>query len=101
MYSVRTYNTIQQAVSGLLANFIAGMVMHCVSNKLFMVIGAVTYVRHLRCTDQRLVSADIPLLVLSVVGGDFQFTITNCSDIVFAVGAARKSLQYCDDSQLG
>jgi MFS family permease len=73
---------LPQAVCGLLVNFIAAMIMHRVSNKLLMIIGAVAYV-----ASDTLISAmpagsswwalTFPSLVLSVLGADFEFTITN------------------------
>jgi MFS family permease len=73
---------LPQAITGLLVNFIAGMIMHRVSNKLLMIIGAVAYV-----VSDALISAmpagsswwalTFPSLVLSVLGADFQFTVTN------------------------
>lgn len=73
---------LPQAVGGLIVNFIAAMVMHRVSNKLLMIIGAVAY-----AISFALISAmpagsswwalTFPSLVLSVIGADFQFTVTN------------------------
>ena len=67
---------------GLLVNFVAALIMHRVSNKLLMLIGAVAFV----ACDILLSVADkhstywaftFPALILSVVGADFEFTVTN------------------------
>ena len=73
---------LPQAIGGLLVNLIAAMVMHRVSNKLLMIIGAVAY-----AISDSLISAmpaksswwafTFPSLCLSVVGADFEFTVTN------------------------
>ncbi len=73
---------LPQAVGGLIVNFTAAMVMHKVSNKTLMAIGAIAYA----ISDGLLssIKPDIswwaltfPALVLSVVGADFEFTVTN------------------------
>jgi MFS family permease len=73
---------LPQAVGGLIVNLIAAMVMHRVSNKLLMIVGAVAY-----AISDSLLSAmpassswwafTFPALVFSVIGADFEFTITN------------------------
>ena len=73
---------VPMMVGGLLINFVAAMIMHRVSNKLLMIIGAVSLV----ITDVLFSIANknssywafaFPALVLSVVGADFEFTVTN------------------------
>ena len=75
---------LPMAIVGLLVNVVAGFIMHRVSNKLLMAIGALAY-----CGCFAIMSAMplnglywafvFPALCLSVVGGDFQFTVTNVS----------------------
>ena len=73
---------VPMMVGGLSINFIAALIMHRVSNKLLMIIGAVSLV----ICDILFSVADkhssywafaFPALVLSVVGADFEFTVTN------------------------
>lgn len=73
---------LPQAVGGLTVNFIAAMVMHRVSNKALMIIGAVAYVISSALLSAMPASASwwaftFPAVVLSVVGADFEFTVTN------------------------
>ena len=73
---------LPMAIVGILVNVVAGFIMHIVSNKLLMSIGALAY-----CGCFALLSAmpanglywafAFPALCLSVVGADFQFTVTN------------------------
>jgi MFS family permease len=73
---------LPQAIGGLLVNFTAALIMHRVSNKLLMMVGAVSF-----AISDTLISAmpagsswwalTFPSLVLSVIGADFEFTITN------------------------
>jgi MFS family permease len=73
---------LPQVVGGLIVNIVAALVMHRVSNKLLMIIGAVAY-----AISSALISAmpagsswwafTFPSLLLSVIGADFEFTVTN------------------------
>lgn len=73
---------VPMAISGILVNVIAGFIMHIISNKLLMSVGALAY-----CGCFALLSAmpkdglywafAFPAICLSVVGADFQFTVTN------------------------
>ena len=71
-------------VSGVIANIVAGAVLHKVSNKLLVGIGAASYfVACLLVAVQR--SEDsywafaFPCLCLIVIGADFQFNVVNVS----------------------
>jgi len=73
---------LPMAIVGIIVNIIAGFIMHKVSNKLLMSIGALAF-----CGCFALLSAMpednlywafiFPALCLSVIGADFQFTVTN------------------------
>jgi MFS family permease len=70
------------AIGGIVVNIVAGMIMHRVSNKLMMIVGALGL-----AIASALLSAmsehdsywafTFPALILSVVGADFEFTVTN------------------------
>jgi nitrate/nitrite transporter NarK len=69
-------------VVGLLINIIAAMIMHKVSNKLLMIIGAVALVisdvlYSVQSKHSSYWAFAFPALVLSVIGADFEFTVTN------------------------
>ena len=73
---------LPQAIGGVCINVVAALIMHKVSNKILMIIGAVAY-----AISSALLSATqpniswwaltFPALLLSVVGADFEFTVTN------------------------
>lgn len=73
---------LPQVISGILINIIAGLLMHRVSNTLLISIGAVCYALAftLLCVmkeDSSYWAFIFPALCLSVVGADFEFTVTN------------------------
>ncbi len=78
---------LPQAIVGLLVNAIAGLIMHRVSNRLLMAVGALAYAvcfALFTAFDPDTANAYwkycFPALCLSVVGADFEFTVTNvCS----------------------
>jgi len=70
------------AIAGLAVNIIAAVILHCVSNKLLMGIGAVAYtlsflLEALNKTEYSYWPMIFPALCLGVVGADFQFNVTN------------------------
>lgn len=75
---------LPMAIVGILVNVVAGFIMHVVSNKLLMTIGALSF-----CGCFALLSAMpsdgfywayiFPALCLAVIGADFQFTVVNVS----------------------
>ncbi|PSN70673.1 major facilitator superfamily MFS-1 [Corynespora cassiicola Philippines] len=73
---------LPMAIVGLLANVIAALLLHRVSNKLLMGIGAVAYVvSFVLAAVQRHGDSywafSFPALCLCVVGADFQFNVSN------------------------
>lgn len=69
-------------IGGIIINIIAAMIMHRVSNKLLMIIGAVALTASstlLSATSESIPywALTFPALALSVVGADFQFTVVN------------------------
>lgn len=73
---------LPMAVVGLLANVVAALLLHRVSNKLLMGIGAVAYVvSFVLAAVQRHGDSywafSFPALCLCVVGADFQFNVSN------------------------
>ncbi|ERF75249.1 hypothetical protein EPUS_00041 [Endocarpon pusillum Z07020] len=73
---------LPQVIGGILVNIIAGLLMHYISNKILISVGAVCYV--LAFTLLSVMQEDssywafiFPALCLSVVGADFEFTVTN------------------------
>lgn len=73
---------LPQVIGGILVNIIAGLLMHHISNKILISVGAVCYV--LAFTLLSVMQEDssywafiFPALCLSVVGADFEFTVTN------------------------
>jgi hypothetical protein len=69
-------------MGGLVINAIAGLLMHRISNKLLVSIGAMCYVLafallSLMQEDSSYWAFIFPALCLSVVGADFEFTVTN------------------------
>ncbi|KAF9876104.1 aminotriazole resistance [Colletotrichum karsti] len=85
---------LPMAVSGILANIFAGMVLHAISNRLLVGIGAASYtVAFLLVAVQR--SGDsywaftFPALVIAVIGADFEFNVAN----MYVVSSLPKSQQ--------
>jgi hypothetical protein len=75
---------LPMVVIGLLANLVAALILHRVSNKLMMGIGAIAYVvSFVLAAVQRHGDSywafSFPALCLCVVGADFQFNVANVS----------------------
>ena len=73
---------LPQVINGVLINIIAGLVMHRISNKFIISIGAVCYViafalLSIMHEDSSYWAFIFPALCLSVIGADFEFTVTN------------------------
>ena len=73
---------LPQVIGGILINIIAGLLMHRISNKLLIALGAVCYVFAFTLLgvmqeDSSYWTFIFPALCLSVVGADFEFTVTN------------------------
>jgi predicted MFS family arabinose efflux permease len=73
---------LPQVIGGVLINIIAGLLMHRVSNKLLISMGVICYIVAFTLLsvmqEQTSYWAFIfPALCLSVVGADFEFTVTN------------------------
>lgn len=73
---------LPQAICGVLISIVAGLLMHCVSNKLLITMGAICYVSAFTLLsvmheDSSYWAFIFPALCLSVVGADFDFTVTN------------------------
>ena len=73
---------LPQVIGGVMINIIAGLLMHRVSNKLLVSIGAVFYVSAFTLLsvmqeDSSYWAFVFPALCLSVVGADLEFTVTN------------------------
>lgn len=73
---------LPQVIGGIFINIIAGLLMHRISNKLLISAGAICYVSAFTLlTVMREKSSYwafiFPALCLSVVGADFEFTVTN------------------------
>lgn len=73
---------IPMMVGGLVTNLVAAMIMHKVSNKLLMIVGAVALVicdilYSVQEKHSSYWAFAFPALVLSVIGADFEFTVTN------------------------
>jgi hypothetical protein len=77
---------LPMVVCGLAANAVAALVLHKVSNKLLMGLGAVAYlVAFILAAAQRKGDSywafSFPALCLCVVGADFQFNVANASRV--------------------
>jgi hypothetical protein len=75
---------LPMVVVGLLANLVAALILHRVSNKLMMGIGAIAYVvSFVLVAVQRYGDSywafSFPALCLCVIGADFQFNVANVS----------------------
>lgn len=73
---------IPMMVVGLFINIVAAMIMHRVSNKLLMIIGAVSLVIcdilfSVANKHSSYWAFAFPALCMSVIGADFEFTVTN------------------------
>jgi nitrate/nitrite transporter NarK len=70
------------AIGGIAVNIIAALILHKVSNKLLMGIGAISYtisflLYSLNKTKYSYWAMVFPALLLAVIGADFQFNVTN------------------------
>ena len=91
MQNVLNYSTIQvathfipQAIAGIIVNIIAGAVLHRVSNRLLVGIGALSYLGCMLLLATMEVGSSywafiFPALILSVIGADLQFNVANVS----------------------
>lgn len=75
---------LPMVVVGLMANLVAALVQHKVSNKLLVGIGAISYVASfVLAASQRYGDSywafTFPALCLCVIGADFQFIVANVS----------------------
>lgn len=75
---------LPMAIAGLAVNVVAAFILHSVSNKLLMGIGALAYtvafmLYALNKTSYSYWAMVFPALCLSVVGADFQFNVANVS----------------------
>lgn len=73
---------LPMVVCGLLANLVAALIQHKVSNKLIMGIGALAYVASfvlaaVQRTGDSYSAFSFPALCLCVVGADLQFIVSN------------------------
>ena len=83
-------------MGGLVINTIAGILMHRISNKLLVSIGALCYVSAFALLsvmqeDSSYWAFIFPALCLSVVGADFEFTVTNMY-VMSSLPVAQKSV---------
>jgi hypothetical protein len=83
---------LPQAISGIIVNIIAGLILHRVNNKLLAGIGALSYT----CSAVLLATMKegssywafiFPSLLLSVIGADLQFNVANVGFKPTASGA--------------
>jgi hypothetical protein len=77
---------LPQAIVGIMVNATAGLIMHRVSNKVLMTVGALGFTSCfalLSAFDYTATNSYwkfvFPALCLSVIGADFEFTVTNVS----------------------
>jgi MFS family permease len=73
---------LPQAIGGIVVNIIAGLVLHKVSNKLLVGIGALSYLASVLLLATMNVGSSywafiFPALLLSVIGADLQFNVAN------------------------
>lgn len=73
---------LPQVFGGIFINVTAGLLMHRISNKLLISVGAICYVSSfvllsVMPEDGSYWAFIFPALCLSVVGADFEFTVTN------------------------
>jgi hypothetical protein len=78
---------LPMAIGGIAVNIVAALILHRVSNKLLMGIGAIAYtisflLYSLNKTGYTYWAMVFPALCLAVVGADFQFNVTNVSFFV-------------------
>lgn len=75
---------LPMVISGLLANLVAALIQHKVSNKLLMGIGAISYVisftlAAVQRDGNSFWAFSFPALIFCVIGADFQFIVANVS----------------------
>ena len=75
---------LPMAIAGTLVNVVAALILHIVSNKLLMTLGAAAYTVAFLCyalsrTGFSYWALFFPGLCLCVVGADFEFNVTNVS----------------------
>lgn len=75
---------LPQAIGGIIVNIIAGLILHRVSNRLLVGIGALAYLGSVLLL--ALIQGNhpywafiFPALLLSVIGADLQFNVANVS----------------------
>ena len=73
---------LPQVIGGITVNVIAAIIMHKISNKLIMIVGAIAWAGSSAILSGMTRNASywafaFPALVLSVVGADLEFTVTN------------------------
>jgi hypothetical protein len=91
---------LPMVVFGLLANLVAALIQHKVSNKLLMGIGAAAYViAFLLAAVQRYGDSywafSFPALCICVIGADFQFIVANVSMFGKNLGTALIMVDVC------
>jgi nitrate/nitrite transporter NarK len=74
------------AIGGMAVNVVAALILHRVSNKLLMGIGALAYTLSsmlyaLNKTSYSYWAMVFPAMVLGVIGADFQFNVANVRPI--------------------
>ena len=89
-------HVLPMAVMGIIVNVFAGMVLHKVSNKLLMYVGAIAYtVAFLLLAFNRHSSSywafSFPAFVLMVVGADLEFNVANMY-VMSSLPAAQQSI---------
>jgi hypothetical protein len=80
---------LPMVIFGLLANLVAALIQHRVSNKLLIAISVTAYIAaYVLAAVQRHGNSywafTFPALCLCVIGVDFQFIVVNVSDIPFS-----------------
>lgn len=73
---------LPMAICGIIANAVAGMILHRVSNKLLMYIGTLSYLTAFVLLALNRYSASywafcFPAFCLMVIGADFEFNVAN------------------------
>lgn len=85
---------LPMVVNGVLVNVVCGLILHKVSNKLLMAIGAVSYTAALLILSFLKVNAPywafiFPGLILVVVGADIEFNVVNVSIPTYVLSLLR------------
>ena len=79
---------LPMAIAGIIVNIIAGLILHRVSNKVLMFIGAVCYMLSflllgLQHEDSSYWTFIFPALILTVIGADLEVIVIDCSFFCF------------------